>query len=162
MKLKLSPLLIGVITAAVMIGVAMFIFYSNQPESSLVQYLVYIVYGIGIVLALQNHRRKETSTGTFGDLFSQGFKCFIIVTLLMVLFTFIFTKLHPEFAEAAGKYLRENLTAQKKLPSEIDETVMRYKNNYATIIVFGAIFGYLIIGAAVSAAASLILSRRKP
>ncbi len=160
MKLKLSPLLIGVITAAVMIVAAVFIFYSNQPESSLVQYSVYVIYGIGIVLALLNHRRSGKSTGTFGDLFGQGFKCFIIVTLLMVLFTFIFTKLHPEFAEAAGKYLRENLKTQNRTPAEIEETVSRYKNNYATIIIFGAIFGYLIIGAAVTAAASFILSRR--
>ncbi len=161
MRIKLSPFLIGIITAVAMIIAAVFIFYSRQPASSLIQYAVYVLYGLGIIWALVQHRRSENYTGTFGDLFNQGFRCFIIVTLLMVLFTFVFTKLHPEFAEASAKYMREDLTAQKKLPTEIDEMVAQYKNNYTTLIVFGAIFGYLIIGVVVTAAASFILSRRK-
>ncbi|MBI5857102.1 MAG: DUF4199 domain-containing protein [Sphingobacteriales bacterium] len=164
MHIRLLPALKGLITALVMIGVGLGLYYSNQPSDSIFQYLMYGIYAAGILWTLIAYRRSAACTGKFGDLFNQGFRCFIVVMIIMVTFTFVFSKMHPEFAEESAKAYKEALLKEKtkdKTPAEIDDEVSSYKNRYTTVLVYGAIFGYLIIGAGVTAAASAVLMRRK-
>lgn len=161
--MNLSPLIKGIITAIVMIAVSLATFYS-LPASSPLHYLVFAVYAIGIIWTLVAYRNSPAYSGKFGESFNNGFRCFIIATLLMVLFTFIFNKLHPEFAEESARLYKEQQLAIKntsKTPADIDAEAIRYKNGYAMAIVYGSIFGYLIIGAAVTALGSLLITRRK-
>lgn len=163
MHMRLSPALKGVITALLMIGTSLGVYYSGLPADSFVQFLIYIIYALGIIWTLFVFRKSTSFTGKFVALFSQGFRCFIVVTLMMVLFTFVFGKMHPEFAEQSAVTYREHLVKENKmmLTPQIDEETALYKKSYSTILVFGAIFGYLIIGAGVTAAASALLTRRK-
>ena len=144
-----------------MIAVTLGIYYSGQPAGTPLQYTIYGLYGIGIIWTLIAYRRSDQFTGKFGDLFMQGFRCFIVVTLMMVAFTFVFNRMHPEFAEESAKAYREHLLEQKdKLLPSIDDEVASYQKGYGTVLVYGAIFGYLIIGAGVTAVVSGILNRR--
>ncbi len=110
-----------------------------------------------------SYRQSGNWTGTFGDLFSQGFRSFIIVTLMMVLFTGIFQKMHPEFAAAYAEVHRKELAKDaNKTPGEIAEAVEAVKKQYPTAVVYSTIFGYLMLGAAFTAMVSgLILIRKK-
>ena len=161
--MKLSPLIKGIITAIVMICVSIATFY-GLPESSPFHYIVFAIYATGIIWTLVAYRNSPAWSGKFGDSFSTGFKCFIVATLLMVLYTFTFNKIHPEFAEESARLYKEGQLVMKnnsKTPDEIDAETIRYKNGYIMAVVYGSIFGYLIIGAAVTAVASLIITRRK-
>ena len=161
--MKLSPLIKGIITAIVMICVSIATFY-GLPESSPLHYIVFAIYATGIIWTLVAYRNSPAWSGKFGDSFSTGFKCFIVATLLMVLYTFTFNKMHPDFAEESARLYKEGQLAMKnnsKTPDEIDAETIRYKNGYIMAVVYGSIFGYLIIGAAVTAVASLIITRRK-
>ena len=145
-----------------MIAVILGIYYSGKDADTRLQYLVYILYALGIAWTIISYRQSESFTGKFGDLFSRGFRCFIVVTLMMVLFTFVFSKTHPEFAEESAKAYKEQLVKEKnKLPEDIDKETARYQRSYNTVLVYGAIFGYLIIGAGVTAVVSALLTRRK-
>ena len=146
-----------------MICVSIVTFY-GLPVSSPLHYIVFAIYATGIIWTLVAYRNSPAWSGKFGDSFSTGFKCFIVATLLMVLYTFTFNKMHPEFAEESARLYKEGQLAMKnnsKTPDEIDAETIRYKNGYIMAIVYGSIFGYLIIGAAVTAVASLIITRRK-
>jgi hypothetical protein len=80
----------------------------------------------------------------------------------MVAFTFAFNRMHPEFAEESAQAYKELQVKQKdKFPADIENEVVNYKKTYNTVIIYGAIFGYLIIGACLTAATSAILFRRK-
>lgn len=160
--IRLVPALKGLITGLLMTAVTLGVYYSNQPPGSPIQYVIYLIYGLGIIWTLLAFRRSSSFTGKFGDLFSQGFRCFIVVTLVMVVFTFAFNKMHPEFAEESAQAYKEIQVKQKdKFPADIDNEVASYKKSYNTVIIYGAIFGYLIIGAGLTAAASALLMRRK-
>ncbi|MGK2862331.1 MAG: DUF4199 family protein, partial [Chitinophagaceae bacterium] len=111
---------------------------------------------------LISYSRSPSFTGKFTDLFGQGFRCFIVVTLIMVSFTAIFSMMHPEFAEDSARYYKEDLLKEgNKLPAEIDEIIARVKKQYTTSLVSLTIFGYLILGTAITAAGSALLMRRK-
>lgn len=146
-KLKLTPLLKGLATGSIMVALTLWLYYKNIPVNSGSQYLVYLIYAAGIVWTLVGYYLSPGYSGRFVELFGQGFRCFIIVTLIMVAFTGIFTKMHPEFAEESARYYREELVKEKnKTPAEVEADVTRYKKQYTTALVSTAIFGYLLVG----------------
>jgi hypothetical protein len=160
--MKISPALKGLITAAVMIAIFLLIYSQGKDADPRLQYAVYLAYGLGILWAIVAYRRSEKFTGKFGDNYNQGFRCFIVVTLMMALFYGVFNYFHPEFAEESALAYKEQMLKEKqKLPNEIDSEVATYKKQYTLKLVSGAIFGYLIIGAGVTAVISILSARRK-
>lgn len=152
----------GLITGLLMIGISLGIYYSGQPFDSPLQYLIYVVYAAGIVWTIHAFTRQEENTHKFGALFLQGFKCFIAVTLLMVVFTFVFNKMHPEFKNEMVKAYTEDLVKKgNSTPAEIVKNIESAKDYYLTMLISGAIFGYLIIGAIITATTSLLYLKRK-
>ena len=168
---KLTPLVKGIITGVTMLGLTLILHYTKQPTSSSIHYLLYVLYAGGITWTLIDHSRSANYSGKFGDLFGQGFRCFIIVTLIMIVFTGIFSASHPEFAEKDAKSYKEYLMETKdkkeapgkdKTQVEIDEMAGNYKKHYTTGLIYSAIFGYLIVGSILTAAgAGILLMRRK-
>jgi hypothetical protein len=162
MSIRLTPPLKGLIIGLLMIAAVLGVYYSGQPSDSPIQYLIYIIYILGITWTLFIYRQSHSFTGKFGDLFMQGFRCFIMVALIMVVFTGVFSKMHPEFADEMAKaYKEELLTKNDKTPPEIESEVATFKKQYTIRIVSASIFGYLIIGAGATAVLSVLLTRRK-
>ena len=80
----------------------------------------------------------------------------------MVAFTAVFIQMHPEFAQQEAAYQREQLVKlNDKTPNEIEDLVTRVKKQYPVRYISASIFGYLILGAAVTAVASILLTRRR-
>jgi len=162
MQFKITPALKGLITAVLMIIAMLLLFSQSQNVNSGLQYIVYVIYGLGIMWTLIEYQKSSDNNGKFATLFNQGFKCFIVVTLCIALFYWIFNYMHPEFREKMGELLKEDLIKQtgdkQMLPAQIDEEVLTFKKQYALKLVSGAIFGYLLIGAIVTATASAILT----
>jgi hypothetical protein len=158
---RLTPLVRGIITGIVMVLTTLTVYYSKLAPESPLHYLVYLIYAAGISWTLISYKRSDDFTGKFGDLFGQGFRCFIVTILIVVAFTYIFSKMHPEFAEESAQYYREELVKEKnKTPAEIDKLVSEAKKQYTTGIIYFTIFGYLIIGTVITAAGSALLMRR--
>jgi hypothetical protein len=157
---KLTPLVKGIITGILMVIIRLFVYYKIIPEGF--YYLIYIVFAVGIVWTLISFSRSPSFTGAMADLFGQGFRCFVVATLIMVAFTAIFNILHPEFATEAAEYGREELVKKGgKTPAEIDNLVDQVKKRYTTVEIYLTVFGYLITGAIITAAGSAFLMRRK-
>ena len=80
----------------------------------------------------------------------------------MVVFTFAFNKMHPEFKEDMVRaYKEEMLKKGNSTPDEMLKNIEKAKEYYLTMLISGAIFGYLLIGAAITAATSLLFIKRK-
>ena len=152
----------GLITGLLMIVLSLVFYYSGQPFDSPTQYLIYIIYAAGIIWTVYDYSKSVGNTNKFSAFFLQAFKCFIVITLLMVVFTFVFNKLHPEFKEEMVKAYNEDMTKKgNTTPAEMLKNIERAKDYYLTMLISGAIFGYLLIGAVISIAASLLFMKRK-
>ena len=161
--MKLTPVINGLLTAITMILTSRALFYTKRPANSPLQYLPYAIYAIGIVWTLISYRQSPAYTGKFKDLFGQGFRCFIVVTLVMVVFTAIFLQTQPGFKEEGAKAYREFLIKEKNtLPDQIEKEVDQYRKQFNMRFISASIFGYLVMGAVITAAASLILTTRNP
>ncbi|MDF2384083.1 DUF4199 family protein [Nostoc ellipsosporum NOK] len=162
-SIKLTPLVIGLITAAAMILTSILVFYFAPPNSP-IAYSIYALYAGGITWTLLNFKASAEYQPTFGALFNQGFRCFIVVTIAMIFFFAINSKMHPEFADEAAVATREYLqkNEQNMTPAQIEESVERTRRGYTTGVVYGAIFSYLIFGVIFTVAGSgFILIRRR-
>lgn len=161
MQIRIPPPVKGLITALLMVAVFLFVYRSGKDSGSSLQFLIYGLYGAGIIWTLIAYRRSDAFTGKFGGLFNQGFRCFVVVTLCMAVFYGVFNYMHPEFAEeTAAAYREQMIKANEKVPVQIESEIATFKKQYPLKLVSGAIFGYLIIGAGVTALLSALLTKR--
>ena len=90
------------------------------------------------------------------------FSCFVVVTFMMVVFTWVFLWLNPGLKEEMAVQYRSDLQSKGNYTAtEIDDMVGKAKEYFVTMLVSMAIFGYLAIGALVTVIASGFLSQKK-
>lgn len=158
--MKAHPVLIGSIGSALMIAALLAGYYQTIPDAATAQLVAYGFYSAAVVATLLLHGAPQKG---FGGNFSTGFRCFIVVTLVMVLFTYIFNALHPETAQQAAVQLKESLQkANNRTPGEIERDVNLFRESFATMVVSRSIFGYLMFGAITTAIGSFLQTLRKP
>lgn len=156
----------GLVVSAIIIAfliVAYFLFKDNS--NSPIMYAAPFIYGLGVVWAISSYAKTQPGPHSFNKLFSQGFKCFIVVTLVLTLYYIIFYKLHPELIEQSAEATRKHLleTEKNRTPAEIEEQVKNGKEHFITMIASITMFQNLFIGAIVSAATAgiIYLSKKK-
>ncbi|MGK2860420.1 MAG: hypothetical protein ACSLE0_00675, partial [Chitinophagaceae bacterium] len=91
---RFTPLTKGILTGLLLVILSLTFYYSKLAVDSKLHYSIYFFYAAGIIWALISYSRSPSFTGKFTDLFGQGFRCFIVVTLIMVSFTAIFSMMH--------------------------------------------------------------------
>ena len=141
----------ALITAAAMMVVALVIdqYFRNQARS--LQYLAYLVYAAGIAWVMIPPAHASRQSLGFGQLFSTGFRCFVLVTLLMVVFTWLFMKMRPEIKSESLTEIRKELSRQPDLtPDDAEKNMNRAIKYYDVMMVSMAIFGYLSTGALIT------------
>jgi uncharacterized membrane protein len=159
---KLNATTKGFITGILMILTSLGIFQAMGNFENNLQYIVYLMYIGGILWTLLDYKKRGSGPFTFKNYFSQGFKCFIVITLLMVIFTWAFMEFNPSLEdEMAKNYRAELITQANYTASEIDSMVLKAQKYFVPMLTSMAIFGYLVIGAMVTAIASLMISRQK-
>lgn len=160
---QLKTQYIGLITGALMIAASLVSFYVLKlPVESNFQLVVYLIFSAGIVWSLLNSFMYDAGKISFKDYFTVGFKTFVIVALLMAVFTYIFFSIHTDFRDAKIAENNQLILAQgNHLPQEIEENSKQLKKLFLPIMVSTAVFRYLIIGALVSAVAAGFISNKK-
>lgn len=152
--MKLSSTIKGLITGLLMVAAGMGLYFGRFDESSKLQYISYLIYGIGIVWTIYSFANQKGSPSKFGVLFNQGFRCFIVVTLIMALYTLIFYKTNTALIEEKAALTRQELLKieTNRTQKEIDEMIETGKKNFPVMAASGAIFQYLFIGVVVTMA----------
>jgi Protein of unknown function (DUF4199) len=153
----------GLITGLVMIGLALlFFFVLKLPVNQKDQYAFFTVYIVGILWSLFSYKQSDAADKSFKNYFSTGFKTFIVVTLLMVLYTFIFFKFNTAYRDAGIAENNEMLLKEGNHTSaEIESNANQLKQIFMPVMVGITTFKYLILGALVTAIGSGFLSRKQ-
>lgn len=130
--------------------------------NSNLQFIVYFIFLAGLIWTLISYKNEVGYGAPFKDYFLQGFKCFIVVTLLMVLFTGVFILAHPELKEQSAAYARAQLMTEKDMtPSDIEGSVETTKKMFLPSYLMGAVLQYLGIGALVTAIGAGFMNSNK-
>lgn len=160
---KLTATHKGIITGLAMIVASVIFFYVLKfPENGTNQLLVWLIYISGIIWSLASYKMADHGSASFKDYFSEGFKTFIVVTLFMAVFTFVFYKLNPQILEETIK--TNNIIVQKEgdhTPAEIEENAKRLRNIFMPMMLATKTLMNLFIGALISIIGGIILRSRK-
>ncbi len=141
----------GVIISVALIASSLITFYPLQmSERGQSQYITLSIFIAGLVWVLYSFKQKNPSS-SFKAYFNEGFKCFIVVTLLMVLHTFVFYKLNPQILENA---IQENnaiiQNGGNRTAMEIAENTKKIRNIFMPMMLSINTIKYLILGSLIS------------
>jgi hypothetical protein len=153
----------GLVTGFVMAGVLLFFFYALKlPFNGTEQYAVYFVYMAGIIWSLYAFGQSNAENKTFKEYFSAGFKTFIVVTLLMVVFALIFFSFDTSVRESGIAENNKLLLAEgNHTPAEIESNAAQLRKIFMPMMVGITTFKYLILGALITAVGAGFLSQKK-
>lgn len=160
---NISAKYIGLIAAAAMIAASLLLFYQfNFPENGKNQYFIYALYGIGIIMGLVLYKQNDAGDKTFKDYFSEGFKVFVVVTLIMALYTFIFYKMNPQILENALVEINTyNAKDADKTPAEVTANAEKLRGIFIPMMIATTTIKNLILGALITIVAGGFLSQKK-
>jgi hypothetical protein len=159
---NISAKYIGLITGGLMVLVSLVLFYQfHYPDTGMVKYVCFSIYIVGIIVSLlifkNNNGDKE-----FKDYFSEGFKTFVVVTLLMAIFTFVFYKMNPQIFEKTIEEINKiNSLDTNKTPAEVIENGNKIRNIRLPMTVAINTIMYMLMGALVSLIGAGFLSQKK-
>ena len=152
---------IGIITGAAMIAFSLIIYKTKGNFDGNLPYITYAMYLGGIIWTLLNYKKNSAETPGFKRFFAEGFKCFVLVTFLMVVFTLVFILLHPELKEQMAVLMQAELAKNKDYtPVDIEKSITTAKKLFLPGYIMAVVFSYLAIGALVTALASVFLSKK--
>jgi hypothetical protein len=160
---SISPRNKGLITGTLMVLLALFFFYVlKKPFESNYQYIIYAVYTTGIIWCLFDFKKSAAADTKFKEYFSTGFKMFVMVTLIMVLFTFLFFYLNPQVRDARFAENSKLLLEQgNHTPAEIEANANEMKRIFLPMMIGITTFMYLFLGALITAIAGAFLSQKR-
>ncbi len=159
----LTPAKTGLITGMIMIGFSIILFYlAHLPVNSKWIYAVYSIFCGGAIFTLIRCARSEKSPIIFKEYFSKGFQYFLVVALLMVVYTFIFHKLNPQIMEAQVS-LNNQLAQQEKshTPAEIEANSQQLRNIFMPMTLMITAIIYLFLGTLITVVTTAFLQQLK-
>lgn len=160
---KQYPAFIGLITGISMILASLLSWQVLElPIENNFQLLVYAIMTAGITFCLFKYSQLEQEKRSFKDFFGIGFRVFVVIALLMALFTFIYFSIHTEFRdEKIAENTKLILQEGNHLKNEVAENEQQLKKMFMPIMISSAVFRYLILGAILTAITGGFLSQQK-
>ncbi len=161
--MRLTSTYRGVITGLLMIGISVLFFYGlHWPVKGYNHFAAQAIYVVGILWSLIAFKINAGAERTTKEYFSEGFKTFIVATLLMVLYTVIFYKLNPQILE---KMLTENAVLAAKegnyTPADIEANSNKLRSIFMPMTIAITTLIHLVLGAIVSVIGGVILRQQK-
>ena len=159
----ISAKYIGLITGAAMVVASLVLFYTfHFPENGKNQYFIFALYATGILWGLVSLKKNDDGNKIFKDYFSEGFKVFVVVTLVMAVFTFIFYKMNPQILENSLVEINKfNAKDSDKTPAEVTANAEKLKGIFIPMMIATTTVKNLFLGALVTVIAGGFLSQKK-
>ncbi|MFC4261364.1 DUF4199 domain-containing protein [Ferruginibacter yonginensis] len=162
--MKIASKYIGLITGILMVAASLILFYPlHLPVTGSNQYIILSLLTMGVLVSLVLYSKQpHENTPTFKDYFTEGFKTFIVVVLIMAIYTFVFYKFNTQILETAIKESNELIIKQgDKTPAEIEANAQKLRSIFMPMMITVTTIKFLIIGALVSVVGAGFLSQKK-
>jgi predicted PurR-regulated permease PerM len=160
---NISAKYIGLITGGLMVLVSLLMFYQfHLPDTASIKYYIcFSIYAIGIIVSLLSFKKNNVDKD-FKDYFSEGFKTFVVVCLIMTIFIWIFYKMNPQiFDETIKRINKVNSLDTNRTQQEVIENGEKIRNITIPMTVAIHSIIYMVVGALVSLIGAGFLSQKK-
>ncbi len=153
----------GVISSIVLILVSTVLFYGfHFPENGKSQYVVLILFIASVFWTLVSYKLSGYSNNSFKDYFAEAFKAFVVITLFMAVFSFVFYRMNPQILNDA---IIENnnliLKEGNRTIAEIEENSNKLRSIFMPMMISITIIKFLFLGSLVSMVGAGFLIQKK-
>lgn len=146
-KKPISPIVAGIIIAAVMIILSLAIYFMELYKNQAITWLGYLIMVILLIVFINLYGKARNNEVGFGGLFGYGFKATMIIAVLLPIFSFIFFMMFPEIKEKIFEMTRQGMEEQGKVSDEqIDQTIEMMRKNFTLFFIVLPILFYVFIG----------------
>jgi len=140
---------LGTALSCLMIANTLFCYHVlHWPFRGNTMIINYSIFIIGLILIIIRFGIQQSSA-QLSQYFSEGFKTFIVVTFIIVLFSFIMIKVYPD-AMQLDQFLKENSQqineAKVKQSQEIDANTAEIRSHFTTITIAWMTISHLLLG----------------
>ena len=152
----------GIVISIILISYSLISFYLlDLPENGNSQYVVLGLYITGMFWVLLSGKYQVESPD-IKKLFSEGFKAFIVITLFMALYTFIFYRFNPQILENGISESNAIIISQgDKTEMEIKENAEKLRDIFMPMMLSINIIKYIFLGAIISIVSAGFLTPKK-
>jgi len=133
----------------------------NVQSRSLLYYVVIAIFLAGVLAFCYAFSRREENDTTFGGIFKGGFRMVAIVILVLVVATVITVVADPSIKADALKSNEAAMTAAKRSPAEIAQSMKSLKDNFVLMQVMGIVFSYIFYGVVFAAIGAALFRKNK-
>jgi hypothetical protein len=154
----------GLIAGGLMVVTCIIAYFVLKiPYNSKEQFVVFAIYTAAIIWALTDFNKTITGEKKFKEYFQVGFKVFMVVTLLMVVYCFVFYSFNTAIRDA---WITNNnqllLKEGNHMPAEIEANGQQMKKMFLPLMAGINLFKYLIIGVLITViTAGVFVSQKK-
>ena len=155
--MKLNASQKGLITGLLIIALSAAVYAIYKSFDNPVHLGAYAIYAVGIFWTLHDFNKNvPQGEQSFKSYFAQGFKCFIVVTLLMVCANFLFLQLNTGFKAEMIESMRKQLLLNPDYTTgDVDKHITNYKKMVVPAYVMSTVFAYLGVGALITVLATV-------
>jgi hypothetical protein len=158
-----SSVAMGVLVALILVVCNLVVHFSGLWREMWAAYSGFALLFIAAIVVVILHAKETGYRGSFGNLFSFGFRTTAATICLMVLYTILFNLIFPE---AKAKYLELVRERSLQRPEATEQDVTRLvdwvSNNYILFSVIGIVFWFLVLGGVGSLIGAAVSKKNQP
>jgi hypothetical protein len=136
----------AVITAIVMIIVGVGLYVGGLAFTSWAEYVGLVPFLIGIILNAVAFSKANDEFVTFGNVFGSGFRATALITIIMLVWSFISILIFPEMVTKGMEMAREGMLKKGMSDDQIDNAMNMARKYFKLFMIMGVIFRYVFWG----------------
>lgn len=152
----------GFVIGLVMIAITLGMTFSGMAVDSPLKWLSYIIFIVGVVIAISLYGKQINYNSTFGNYFAHGFKISALVTIIMIAYSVIFISVFPEFKEQALDAARKQMQSNKNISEENMEKGIEMTKRFFMIGMIGGILLFYLITGAIASLIGAAITKKDP
>ncbi|MBC9914658.1 DUF4199 domain-containing protein [Chitinophaga varians] len=136
----------GLIISAIMVVLSVILYILNLNQDEWAKWIGVLVMGVGIILASINFSKINDGHVTFGNVFGNGFKASLIISVITVIFSAIMLVIFPDIRDKMLEASRLGMEKKNMPEEQIEKSLDIAKRFFVVILIFGGLIGSVICG----------------
>ncbi|QJB30648.1 DUF4199 domain-containing protein [Chitinophaga oryzae] len=140
----------GLIISAILVVLSVLFYILNLNQERWAQWVGVAVMFVGIVITCINYAKINDGYVTFGNVFANGFKATMIITVITVIFSVIMLMIFPDIKDKAIEVSRAEMEKKGASEDQIEMGINFTKKFFLVFMVVGGLVFSLFFGAIAS------------
>lgn len=140
----------GLIISAILVVLSVLFYILNINQERWAQWIGVAIMFVGIVITCINYAKINDGYVTFGNVFGNGFKATMIITVITVIFSVVMLMIFPDIKDKAIEVSRAEMEKKGASEDQIEMGINFTKKFFLAFMVVGGLIFSLFFGAIAS------------